>query len=397
MDWTDHEPGQKVQVRAYANVDSVELFLNGRSLGVRHFDRKTTTFGTHYLETTEATHDDKTVTSGPYPGSYTSPNGSAGNLHLTWEVPFARGRLVAVARRGGQVVARDEVDSAGLPYRLRLRPDRRRIAADDRSLVYFTADVVARNGVVVPDADNLIHYAVTGGRIVGLDNGREEDAEGYKGDAHTAFNGKGLAIVQSGARPGPIRLTATSAGLRGASSTVLSVGRHRGGGPVSPPPPTAQVPPIPLPAGPVADASYSGAQDTVPQAMLDGNTTSGGWSNYYLKDATALLPPFSLAHPAEWVSVTWPQAQTLGTVTAYFTTDATHELPATLAVRYWDGRRFVPVGHPHIDWAGASNQPTTISFDRVTTTRIRLDMTSRAPDTGHGFLEIAELQFPGSA
>jgi beta-galactosidase len=86
MNWTDHEPGEPVQVWAYANVDTVELFLNGHSLGVRRFDHKTTVDGRPYLETTEATGDDKTVTAGPYPGSYTSPNGSAGKLHLTWDV-----------------------------------------------------------------------------------------------------------------------------------------------------------------------------------------------------------------------------------------------------------------------------------------------------------------------
>jgi beta-galactosidase len=69
----------------------VELFLNGKSLGTRKFDTKTTTDGRTYLETTEATGDDKTFTSGPYPGSYTSPNGSAGKLHLTWQVPYAAG------------------------------------------------------------------------------------------------------------------------------------------------------------------------------------------------------------------------------------------------------------------------------------------------------------------
>src|SRR3954447_8704955 len=115
MNWTDHKRGETVQVRAYANVGSVELFLNGRSLGVRRFDRKTTTFGAHYLETTEPTGDDKTMPG----GSYTSPNGSTGHLYLKWDVPFQRGRLVAVGRRGGRVVARDEVDSARRPFALR--------------------------------------------------------------------------------------------------------------------------------------------------------------------------------------------------------------------------------------------------------------------------------------
>lgn len=397
MDWTRHRRGERVQVWAYSNADTVELFLNGRSLGVRRFDRKTTTDGRSYLETSEATQDDKTVTTGPYPGSYTSPNGSAGKLHLTWDVPFEPGSLVAVARRDGKVVARDEVDSAGRPYALRLRPDRRSMAADGRSLAFVTAEVVDRNGVVVPNADNLVDYRVDGsGFIAGLDNGREEDAEGYKGTAHTVFNGKGLAIVRSDGRPGPIRVTATADGLRPAMATVLAAddGGHDSIVP-EPPAATPPVPPVPLPDWPRADASYSGSPGTVPRAMLDGDTTSGGWSNYYLAPASALLPPFSIAHPAEWVTVAWPDERTLDTVTAYFTTDATHELPADIAVSYWDGDRFVSANGVHVDWATASNQPTTITFDPVQTSRVRLDMASRDPDTGHGFLEIAELRFPG--
>ena len=73
MNWTDHEPGEPVQVWAYANVDTVELFLNGHSLGVRRFDHKTTVDGRPYLETTEATGDDKTVTVGPVPGQLHEP------------------------------------------------------------------------------------------------------------------------------------------------------------------------------------------------------------------------------------------------------------------------------------------------------------------------------------
>jgi beta-galactosidase len=393
MNWTDHRRGDAVQVRAYANVDTVELFLDGRSLGTRRFAHKTTPSGEPYLETDEDTHDDKTITSGPHPGSYTSPNGSAGNLHLTWNVPFEPGRLVAVARRGGRVVARDEVDTAGRPYALRLTPNRRTVRADGRSLAYVTAEVVDRHGVMVPDADPMITYGSQGGTIAGLDNGREEDAEGYKGSSHTAFNGKGLAIVQSGRRPGPIRLTASSPGLRGASTTIATTGGDRRAAPVG----TAPAPPSTpaAPTGPVADASYSGAPDTIPAAMLDGDTSTGGWSNYYVKSATALLPAFSLAHAREWVSVAWPQARTLRSVTAYFTVDATHALPAAVTPRYWNGSRFVAVRHPHVTWATGSDQPTTITFDPVRTSRLRLDLTSRAPDTGTGFLGIAELQFGG--
>ena len=165
---------------AYSNVQEVELFLDGRSLGVRRFDRKTTLDGRPYLETSEETHDDKTVTGGPHPGSYTSPNGSAGKLHLTWHVPFAPGRLVAVARRDGRVVARDELRTAGEPDTVRLTPDKRVIAADGKALSYVTADVVDRDGTIVPSADDQITFKVTGGRLAGTDNGREESAENYQ-------------------------------------------------------------------------------------------------------------------------------------------------------------------------------------------------------------------------
>ncbi len=390
MNWTDHEPGEPVSVWAYANVDTVELFLNGRSLGVRRFDHKTTTYGRPYLETTEATGDDKTVTSGPFPGSYTSPNGSAGKLHLTWTVPFAPGRLVAIASRDGREVARDEVDTAGAPATVRLTPDKRAIAADGRSLSYVTADVVDANGVVVPDADNELSFSVGGGRLAGTDNGREESAENYKSPDRAAFNGKALAIVQSTERPGPITVTVGSPGLRPASTTI-----HAGhGGHARKAAPRRDHAKARQTAPPTADASFSGAPNTLPAAMLDGVTTSGGWSNFYNKAATALLPAISKAHPSEWVSLTWPAPRTIAGVRAYFTTDAQRTLPSAVEVTYLDGDRWVPVSGLHVDWATASNQPTTIAFDAVSAPSVRLKLVSPHPNESNGFFQIAELEVP---
>lgn len=204
MTW-NHEKGDTVEVWAYANVPEVELFLNGRSLGTRTFDTKKTTDGRTYLETTEATGDDKTFTDGPYPGSYTSPNGSAGKLHLTWKVPYAPGELKAVARRNGRAVATDVLRTAGKPHAVRLTPDRKSLAADGRSLIFVTADVVDVRGVVVPDTEHLISFAVTGGSLAGVDNGREESAERYQASTRTAFHGKALAIVRAGSEPGSSR------------------------------------------------------------------------------------------------------------------------------------------------------------------------------------------------
>jgi beta-galactosidase len=389
-DWTSHQPGDMVAVRAYSTVDTVELFLNGRSLGTRRFDRKTTVDGRPYLETTQATGDDKTVTGGPFPGSYTSPNGSAGALHLNWDVPFAPGRLVAVARRGGVVVARDEVDTAGSPSRLRLRPDRRTTAADGQSLTYLTAEVLDAHGVLVPGADNLIHVAVTGGTVVGMDNGRQESAELYRTSARTAFHGKAVAVVQSGDRPGPIRVTATAAGLRPATATLAAV-RAAGHGPSLDAGTGAVVPPVPdTPTVPAAAASFSGSERTPPAAMLDGDPATI-WSNAYAKDATALLPRISAARPADAVTLAWPTAQRWDSVQATFTVDATHSLPATIGLSYWDGHRFVAAGHVQVSWATTAGQPTVLTFDPVNTSRLRLDLRSRAPESPDGFLGIAEL------
>ena len=396
MNWTDYKPGQNVQVWAYSNVKSVELFLNGQSLGTKSFDAKTSTDGIDYLETTECSKDDKNYTTGTCPGSYESPNGSSGKLHLTWNVPFQPGQLVAVARDGdGQQVARDEVDTAGKPYTVRLSPDKTMLAADGKSLSYVTADVVDEHGVVVPDAANAITFDVSGaGSFVGADNGKEDDAEGYQATTHYAFNGKVLAIVEARQRAGLVTITATGDGLAPATTTLHVVASAP---PVAGPEPdpidrTFTTPPAPT--GPVADAGYSGSPTSVPAGLLDGNTASGGWSNFYNKSATNTLPSVSLAHQSEWVSVTWPAARQVSSVVPYFTISANRMLPSSLTVSYWNGSDWVATSNQQVQFAAASNQPTTVTFDPVSTTAIRLDLTSPAPNTPTGFMQITELQTP---
>jgi beta-galactosidase len=394
MQWTNWTPGTPVSVWVYANVPTVELFLNGRSLGAKSFDEKVTTFGLHYLETTEPTYDDYNYPS----GSYTSPNGSMGKLHLTWSVPFEPGTLTAVASRNGREVARDTVRTAGPPRTLTLTPDKQVLAADGGSLSYVEAALVDARGVLVPHADNLITFRVSGaGSLTATDNGRPENAYGYTSAAMPAFNGRALAVVGATREPGSIRLTATADGLPAVAVTLVSV------------PPSTTVPAIPVtgavplppgqppspsPAGtgPLADASYSGAPDTLPSAMLDGNLSTG-WSNYYDVPKTANLLAVSSSNPSDWVSLTWPSPRQIDKLTAYFTTGGALALPASATVTYWEGGRLVPVRNLNISWASASNEPTTFSFDPVTTTSLRLTMTSQAPNTAAGFLAIAELSY----
>jgi beta-galactosidase len=125
--------GDTMPVIAYSNADSVELFLNDQSLGEKTF--------------------------------------AAGEVQLQWNVPFTPGTLKAVAKKNGVVVATDEVKTANEPAKVVLKPDRAVIKADGKDLVFIEADVVDANGTLVPNADNLINFNVTGGTIVGVDNG----------------------------------------------------------------------------------------------------------------------------------------------------------------------------------------------------------------------------------
>ncbi|WP_394831242.1 DUF4982 domain-containing protein [Pendulispora rubella] len=375
MNWTDHHPGERVQVWVYSNVDTVELFLNDKSLGVRKFDRKTTLDGRPYLETTEPTGDDKTVTSGRYPGSYTSPNGSAGKLHLTWEVPFEPGKLAAVAKRDGVEVARDTVTTAGAADALALSTE------EIGALSFVTADVVDARGVTVPGADARITFRVQGGKLLGTDNGRQESEENYQSPVRRAFHGKALAIVRADAGAPCVVVTATSPGLLSGAASVFSRCA----------PPARTRSPAEESAPPAVDASYSGAPTTLPAAMIDGDPNTA-WSNAYYKEATPLLPSLRKAHASDWVALGWPRPRRVSALKANFTADTSHALPASVRVAYWNGNRFVPVTHPRIDWARQSNQVTTITFDPVETTRLELTMKSRHPGTDKGFLRLTELR-----
>lgn len=191
--------GETVRVLVYTNARKAELQLNGKSLGERSFEAKTTSWGKVYLETTD------------------------GKTYLEWSVPFEKGTLTAIAKdEHGQVIGEASVKSAGEPLAIRLTADRGQINADGRDLAFITADIVDHEGNIVPTADHLIEFSVSGkGILAGVDNGDAASIERYKDNKRSAFNGKALAIVQALKESGECVLQASSAGLTG-SSVVIS-------------------------------------------------------------------------------------------------------------------------------------------------------------------------------
>ena len=109
-----------------------------------------------------------------------------------------------------------------------------------------------------------------------------------------------------------------------------------------------------------------------------------------------MLNTVTNARPEDWVSVTWAPPKQVSSLQPSFITDANDGLPASVTVYYRSGTDWAPVTGQQVSFAGTSNTPSTITFDPVTTTALKLDMTSPAPyDPTTGNLAISELHIPG--
>jgi beta-galactosidase len=203
--WKGRE-GEVIPVICYTNCDTVELFLNGKSFGVQ---------GYWFPRSGMMEQYDK------YPARNRAPR-TTSDLHLSWTAPYQAGTLKAVGSRDGKVVATAEIATAGDPAAIDLTVDRETLAANRRDVAHVVVRILDAQGRVVPTADNEIAFEIQGqGKIIGLDNGNPVSHESYKGTHRKAFNGLCLAIVQSTATPGRIRLSASAPGIK-AASVVLA-------------------------------------------------------------------------------------------------------------------------------------------------------------------------------
>lgn len=176
--------GEKMKVFTYSNGDTVELFLNGRSLG------------------TKKMADFK-------------------KMKMSWEVPFEAGTIKAVAYKDGKVIAEDQLQTAGPAARLVLESDRSKLKADGLDLAHITVKVVDDNGVLVPDASQKIHITVTGeGTNAGVDNGNIYSNEPWQGNERSAYQGRALLVVRTGRKDGAVKIQAAAEGLKSADLEI---------------------------------------------------------------------------------------------------------------------------------------------------------------------------------
>lgn len=177
--------GQEVDMWCYYNhADEVELFVNGRSQGIR---RKQ----------------------------------SGHQYHVMWRVSFEPGVVKVVARRDGKQVGEQSIHTAGAPHHIRLTADKTTVNADGKSLAFVTVEVVDKDGNLCPNAENNIVFSLAGDAVIaGVDNGCQTSMERFKANHRKAFFGKCLVVVQSGKTAGDIVLKAQSADLQEAEIII---------------------------------------------------------------------------------------------------------------------------------------------------------------------------------
>jgi beta-galactosidase len=179
--------GQVTPVFVYTSGDSAELFLNGKSLGLK----KKNEF----------------------------------EYRLRWnDVVFQPGELKVVAYKNGKKWATDEMKTTGAAAKLLLSADRSKISADGKDLSFITVTVADKDGQLVPRSKNKIQFTVAGpGEIVATDNGDATSFESFQSPEHNAYNGLALVILRSKAgQTGTIKLVAKADGLATATVKIKS-------------------------------------------------------------------------------------------------------------------------------------------------------------------------------
>jgi beta-galactosidase len=177
--WEGRE-GQPIAVWAHSNCDKVELFLNGKSQGVR--DVKA-------------------------------------NHHVEWSVPYAPGVLEAHGYKNGKVILRERRETAGPAAALRLTSDRVRLAADGQDVAVLKVEVLDAKGRPVPRAEDLVGFTLSGPvDLIGVGNGNPTSHEPDVASQRKVFNGLAQAIIRTRRnQSGKGRVVVSAPGLKSAS------------------------------------------------------------------------------------------------------------------------------------------------------------------------------------
>ena len=188
-DGSDGKEGKEIVVMAFTNQDSVELFLNGASLG----SQKVAKHG-----------------------------------HVEWKVKYAPGTIEARAAKDGRPTLTAKRETVGPPAKIVAVADRAAIHADGEDVSMINVSIVDAKGRVVPLAGNMLSFKLAGGgKLIGVGNGdpscHEADKPANPAEAQrSAFNGFAQAIVLAPKQPGDMAVQVSSPGLEGATVKITA-------------------------------------------------------------------------------------------------------------------------------------------------------------------------------
>ncbi|MFN8255939.1 MAG: glycoside hydrolase family 2 TIM barrel-domain containing protein [Bacteroidales bacterium] len=185
--WKGYE-GKKLQVYVYTRCQLVKLELNGKPVGEQKMD------------------ENKTITA-------------------VFEVPYEEGSLIARCfDKDGNEIASQTLKTLGSPYELRLTADRTLIKPGLNDLSYIMAEVVDKEGNVLPFADGIdVNFEISGkGKLAGVGNGNPADISSFQQPHKKTYQGKCLLIIKPEKTPGEIKVIAKADGLKEASVIVKS-------------------------------------------------------------------------------------------------------------------------------------------------------------------------------
>ncbi len=181
--WPDME-GRPLTVRVYTRGHKVTLLLNGKEL------------------------ESKTLT-------------EKDDLQAEFAVPYAPGKLEAVAYQGGVKIGSIAFTTAGKAKKLVLRPDRSRLKATRDDLSYVMVQVVDEFGRLVPDAVIPVNFTARGaGELAAVGNANPKDAASFRQPRRNTFHGECVLVIRPTGKQGSIEVMAEALGLEAASLTL---------------------------------------------------------------------------------------------------------------------------------------------------------------------------------
>ncbi|MES2773427.1 MAG: glycoside hydrolase family 2 TIM barrel-domain containing protein [Bacteroidota bacterium] len=182
----NRQDGKKYNLYTYTNADEVELLINGKSVGVQQNSTDVRKRNTIYWK----------------------------------EIPYSPGKITAIGRTGGKVVAQHEMETTGKAVALTIETENAAWKADGMDLQYVRVYAVDSEGRKVPTVGGELTFDVTGAaQLIAVDNGNHLSDDLFAGNKKILHNGFAMAILRSSQKGGTVTLKVTGAGLKGVEKT----------------------------------------------------------------------------------------------------------------------------------------------------------------------------------